>query len=63
MYVGLVGYLPVKGYDVFLVRPSALVPYPAHTNCAGAPAGPLPRHLFATLERKFAIINADVIED
>ena len=30
MCVGLVGYLPVKGYDVFLVCPSALVPYPAH---------------------------------
>ena len=29
MYVELVGYLPVKGDDVFLVCPSALVPFPA----------------------------------
>ena len=29
MHVGLVGYLPAKGYDVFLVCPSALVPFPA----------------------------------
>ena len=51
MYVGLVGYLPVKRDDVFLVCPSALVPYPAHTNCASERAGPLPRHLFGSTRR------------
>ena len=46
MHVELVGYLPAKGDDVFLVCPSALVPYPARTARASERAGPLPRHLF-----------------